>query len=631
MKVKVKQIPKANNGLQVEDNKFKMLSPLTTELGGEKHSNGGTELTFNGTTVEAEAGEPLSIDSEGNAVIYGNMFFPSTKKKFKTIAKDLAKEENDYFKQLDRGMGLINDKDPYDSYQSLGFNAGNVLADAAIQKRNVVNATKEMLGTVQNMILETADKEGKDPNDIVSSMKNGGQIKKYQEGGDIPNLEAFKNAIARQESSNNYTATPRDPKTGKLLTSAFGKYQFIESTRRNYYDKYFKEEFPSFQAFNAEFKSNPELQEKVMDVHTKELYNKFDGNLAYMALAHRLGEGAAKSIRDKGYYTIKGRRIDLDTPIGSSMSPTDKETPGQYLNKVGIDPSQYVDDSNYTTSSRREEPLKMLPLSNQIPTQREVPQPQQVNMSSVEQPVAVKTPGQGFRSKLGVADVLGELAAIADRPDYVPGQSYEPQPFLPYQVSFQDRLNQNNQTFAGLSRQLNKNPEALAILAAQKYQADTQTLAEQFRTNQGISNQVANQNTELFNSAQLQNLQLRDLQQQRQEQAKATTEDRRQQALTSLSNKVAQNRAVNNQYALMENFSGFRPDQNMQMQYQGPNAFFNTYGNESPQPLNRYATTQTVRDGQGNMKFTRVTDPSEIQKQKQDWELFQRFSVLSDQ
>lgn len=81
MKVRIKSIPKANNGLSIEGNQFTPLSEETIMLGGKSHKDGGTDISFLGKTVEAEKGEPVSIDARGNAIVWGNLDVPFTNKK----------------------------------------------------------------------------------------------------------------------------------------------------------------------------------------------------------------------------------------------------------------------------------------------------------------------------------------------------------------------------------------------------------------------------------------------------------------------------------------------------------------------------------------------------------------------
>lgn len=634
-KVRIKSVPKANSGLIIEDNQYNLLSPNFMELGGKKHSQGGTDLQYGGNIVEAEKGETLTKNRDNDIVVLGNLEYPGTNKKFKTIGKELGKAEAKALKQQDRGFELIEDSNPFNPYSSLSFNAGLALKDAAQQKQASILQKKEELADTQQFMLDLVDATGKKPEKISSIFKNGGKLKpKYKDGGTVEeqSLIALRKALAKQESSGSYTAQPKDPKTGKLVSSAYGKYQFIKPTRKSYYDKYFKDKYKSFDAFELAFKGSPQLQEEVMDVHLRDLSNKFGGDPVYIALAHRLGESAASQIKEKGYYESNGRRIDLNTPIGSSKTPTDRETPGQYLNKLGLNPSgegtsPFAPSVNYAGQVSVSSPELQIPYFG--PDINEVPNtylpeenrtssifdfdPRETGVLSKDETVPVantssyypinkKITSAADMNKLRLTDFLGELAAIGDRPDYVQGQTFEPQLFQPFQMSFQDRLNQNASTFRAVSQQLPNNPAALSVLAAQKYNADNQALAEEFRVNQQMANEVTNKNTGLLNEATVQNLQLRDQQYMRQEQAKANTNMRRQQAIASLSDKFNQNRQQNMTIRMYENMFGYRPNEQGVMEYQGPPAAIGAIGDTSQmyQPTSK----KVKKDSNGEVMYT---------------------------
>src|SRR6266496_455016 len=122
-KIRIKKLPEAANGLQIEGNQYKNLSPDTVEIGGQLHENGGTDLHYNGNNVEAEKGETLSIMNDGSAIIYGNMINPITGNKFKKDSKTLADKENKLSKIISKSGDLLKDNDPHDKWESLSFNS----------------------------------------------------------------------------------------------------------------------------------------------------------------------------------------------------------------------------------------------------------------------------------------------------------------------------------------------------------------------------------------------------------------------------------------------------------------------------------------------------------------------------
>lgn len=629
MRCKIKGIPKANNGIQVEGNDYEMLSPNMLLLQGDSHSNGGQQITYNNTTVEAEGGEPISIDNQGNAIVYGNLTYPGTKRTFKSIAKKIGKEEGKATKVQDKATKLIIDNDPYNQYSSLSFNSGSVLQDAAQQKLQALDAQKNELADMQQFILDISEATGKKPEKVADTFTKGGKLKSYEKGGTMAingaELQALKKKMGNVEATNSYTAQPKN-EDGTYASSAYGKYQFLKGTRKDYYNKYFKDQYPTFNDFDLAFKGSPQVQEQVMDKHLEVLSKKYGGDPQYIILAHRLGEGAADSIWEKGYYTQKldggkTRKVTMDTPIGTGNSAFDKETPNMYLEKYNLLPSTKENDKTkgkYIEEDNISNPILPQPIIDYDvnPQDWGLAQEPSVNtrsgvMDNIEQsyqdnttvgkpynsinnnqPSRKPTTSAADLNKLSIADFASEIPALFDKADYVQGFQYEPQLYQPYQVSFQDRINQNNSTFRQVAQQVPNNPAALSVLSGQKYNADNQVLAEQFRTNQQIANEVTNQNTGLLNQAMMTNLQLQDQQYTRQEQARAITDSRRDQALASISGKIGQNRRDNTDIRLYENLSDYRPDENMQMQYQGGPA---TFGPTQVDQFNQFQQFQEMQ------------------------------------
>src|SRR5690606_9450556 len=195
------------------------------------------------------------------------------------------------------------------------------------------------------------------------------------------------------------------------------------------------------------------------------------------------------------------------------------------------------------------------------------PQPIEPTQSIAGTPVRQnRIPSAADQNKIRFTDILPEIMGVLDRPSYVQGQEYRPQYAQPYQVSFQDRVNQGTAEFNRVQNAMQNDPLALATVAAQQRRASDSVQAEELRTNQAIEAAVLNQNLQLFNQATLQNLQLADQQYIRQETAKANTEAAQRAALKSISDKFKQNRLENTAIRLMENFTKFRPDEYMNLQ-----------------------------------------------------------------
>lgn len=157
--------------------------------------------------------------------------------------------------------------------------------------------------------------------------------------------------------------------------------------------------------------------------------------------------------------------------------------------------------------------------------------------------------------RLDPSQLAGEMQALAtNQLEPVQAQRYTPELETPYSISLQDQLNQNQATFNALLRQ-GADPNAAA---AQKYQADQQVLANQFRAIQESKMGAFNRNRQVLNDAKLKNLGILDQQYTRQAQAKSNTKAIAQAALSSIASKIAQNKLENRTLGVYENLYNYR-------------------------------------------------------------------------
>ncbi len=224
-------------------------------------------------------------------------------------------------------------------------------------------------------------------------------------------------------------------------------------------------------------------------------------------------------------------------------------------------PHDKIDKIPYTTDNLTPEAS---PVPSSIPIDKPGPTP------------ARKQTSMASSNKLGLSDYAPALGYLFDHPQQVVGQQYNPNLMSPYQVSFQDRMNNNQSTFNSIQKQLTNSGQAGALgsLAAQKYDADNQVAGEEFRANQGIANTTQNANYQIMNDAAKTNLSLADQQMVRQSQAKSNTDAHRAQALSYISDMVAQNRHDNAMIRLIEQKDGGYRQNPLtgKVEWQGPDA-----------------------------------------------------------
>lgn len=597
LKVKVK----AANGLQLlGEGDIKPLSNNMFDGGssvftGPSHADGGIPIKYGDQLAEVEGSEPFFRSADGSLQIFGKMKVPNSGgKTFKAVAKDIAGEEDKASKLLDKSVQLINTKDPFNKYEKYSFNSGVVMAKYAQSRQADLANKKEQLASLQNLML--SDKEN------TNRAKNGKTLK-YANGGDL-NDPPTKSLAQRHNN-------PGNIKYAKWLEK-YGATKGEAAKDGGHFAV-----FPSLQAG----------QQAIMDLLDKPMYKN---KTVKEAIKTWTGGGTYQNIpleiknQVVGKLDAFGKRRLLDTitmgedskrynwegvtstPTGYNLPPVEVSAP-RIKQPVSV-PDVFGNPNDATPPEIT--PFINTPAISSTPNTTSSITP----LGDIGIPNKRRLPSLADQNRLSFGQIAPELLTLAtERRQFVPGQRYTPDLYTPYQVSFQDQLNQNQATFNDLVRRSGNNPTSLGALAAQKYNADSQVLANEFRTNQDISNQITNQNTSLLNQAQLTNLELQDRQMVRQTQADANTRANIRNAVSSISGKILQNRAENNTIRLYENMFNYRPDQDLQLEYVGPDPVF-TGGTSAP--INNQ-TSRAVYDKNGNLVRTTVTTPSQL-KTSQD-------------
>lgn len=157
--------------------------------------------------------------------------------------------------------------------------------------------------------------------------------------------------------------------------------------------------------------------------------------------------------------------------------------------------------------------------------------------------------------------LMGEMFALsANQLEPVPTQSVQYQLATPYDISYQDQLNEITAQARDAMRMAQGDPSALAAISAQANRAKSQVLGEQFRQNQAQRMGTYNQNLQTLKEQQLQNLGLYDKQYERQATARSKTKATAQEALSSISDKIQRNKLENRTLGVYENLYNYRFD-----------------------------------------------------------------------
>lgn len=267
----------------------------TIEFNGQSHDDGGIGMQYNGNPIEVEGGEYASRDNEGNLNIYGNMFIPGTRTKFKKGAKAIAKKEKRYDFLKTKGSDLVNNSDPANRFDQLRFNSGKVMMDGGQMGMQDLASKKENLAKLQRSMLELAADNGLDPFEMSK-----GKMKKAKGGASIPFM-----------ANGGQDPVPK-PKAKTERIKAYDKFVDDElkkdSSQLNRYDlKQYKI-----------YKQDP----------IKYWKNIFDLKVSYGAKPEELYEEVAM-LDDLGYH-MNAEKLPLNKPkdtISARKSPPDRKTP----------------------------------------------------------------------------------------------------------------------------------------------------------------------------------------------------------------------------------------------------------------------------------------------------------------
>lgn len=648
--------------------KVKPLASNAIEFVGPSHEDGGIPISYNGQKVEVEGGEPAFKSLDGSLNIMGNMYVPGTKKKFKTATKELADLESNIDKQMVSGIDMIESNSPKNRFELLSFNTGRAKEIGARMKKALLEETKQSLADTQNQMLAYSEKYDLDPEEFSK-----GNLKKARHG------------VKMQGKTFDNFGTAEDGKTVDPVPGVYKEIIKLAARRAGIDENVFSKLVSVESGFNPKAQSNAGAkgivqfmpatakeygitEEKLLsddqldmqDVadagakHFSKLLKANNDDYRLALAAYNGGQGAVNFVKKQlGKSNITGEDWVKFMEERNVSNPTQKKSAWQtqtldYVKKIGghgnndnfhnniakeyrenyYSPNKNDKNSPSKSTKKREiTPFTKTYLQDLTPSPKINSQIPKSSVPGVEPPDVpdfnvTERDRPSNQEGLLMSQVLPELYAFAtNKVQPVFQQTFQPELLSPYQVSFQDRLNENQATFSALQKVGANNPAALSSLAAQKYSADNSVLAEEFRTNQSIFNQITNQNTSILNDAKLKNLGLADQQYVRQEQARANTRNQNQVILNSLSSKSLQNRLENRRLGLYENLYNYRfdPVTGQAMNY-NPEASSNFYGGNNQTNDNVETEVSTKFDQFNQMKGrtekVKRKAPIEIRKRK---------------
>lgn len=291
---------------------------------------------------------------------------------------------------------------------------------------------------------------------------------------------------------------------------------------------------------------------------------------AFQKEMHKLAPDVAKEVLSKYDITKKGKdkglkKTDLESNVDEYFGPRTKEYMTAFENKyvkkaptlndtftgnLNIAPEDIMTGSSEVTvtSTKKAKPETEDKKKGKFPL-----------MDLFNQALPYLRPTDAGR--LDPMETVGEMYAMSQNQlEPVQAQLFQPELNVPYDVSLQDILNENQADFRSQQRMVGYNPAVQGMLNAQKYAANQKVLGEQFRMNQAQKQQVYDQNRATLNQTRAQNLGILDQQYTRQAGAKSATKATTQAALNSIAAKYAQNKLANRTLQTYENLYNFRFD-----------------------------------------------------------------------
>ncbi len=512
----------------------------TVMFRGPSHEDGGIPITYGNSPVEVEGGEPATKIGN-NLVVFGNLKIPNQflseigdpdakGKKFKSYISDLSEIENKQNKLVDKSTNSLDNLEIHTPFDKLKLSSLQANIMGANMKLKDIAEKKQNAAHVQAAINDTAEEMNLSADHLAQ-----GKIKKANRGMSIP--------IAQDGSSVNYNKDI--PYGANISREDYNYFQNLYNQAKQ------QRRGPIVQKFQKEFSAKyPDIAKQVLSgFPTTNLGKSYNPDLPNTDLRGN-------------YDSIFGPRtekyISDSNPYGSAISPLSTPYPQHPgFSHIGtINPSSSsiipnTDVANIPSNSNR---FPWETIFNQA-----LPYLRNSNKQNLD-------PNQ----------LTGEMYALSQNQlEPVQAQTYHPELSSPYDVSYQDQLNANQGDFNSLKRILKNSPEALSQLSAQKYDANSKVLGEQFRANQAEQNRVYEGNRNTLNDAQLKNLGIYDTQYTRQSQAKSNTKAITQEALNSISSKIAQNKLENKTLQTYENLYNYRFDNQGRAVNENPLAQFN--------------------------------------------------------
>jgi len=428
----------------------------------------------------------------------------------------------------------------------------NYIADVAHQENKLNKLIEKSTKKLNNLKSFT-------PTDLLEM--NSFKANLYGANKDLERYSQIKRNAAGVQTALHDTANEHGV---DVVALAKGKIK-IDKQAQKEMAKYGKEIFKAQDGTNL-----PALKQEDYE-YLKKLYDeaktqkKGDKVLKFQQEFHRLAPEFAKKVIGREPLTTKGKKEKLTTADLASnedeifgqrteqyMSQLDKAP--RFKGKVTAPTAVDYPETTSPTTTLAVQPLKQDPW-----------------MTALNQLAPYLRPSDTDYN----VDLYPEMmAAGMNQVEPVFAQGYQPQLLTPYDISYQDQLNEITAQARAAERMAGQNPAAAASILATASGEKNKVLGEQFRQNQAQRMGVYNQNIATLNDAQLKNLGIYADQAAKQSQARSNTKAQAMEIEKSMSDKIAKNKSENNALQIYENLYNYRFGKSGRAQNYNPLAQF---------------------------------------------------------
>lgn len=614
--------------------------------------NTGIGVTYGDNPVEVERNEPAvklkdGTSGESSLVVYGNLKIPNMfldqigdpkakGMKFKHYIRDLSKEENKQNKKLENVAKTLSETDIRTPFGRIAASSGQAIELGVKMTLKDIAEKKMNAAAVQNAINDTADELGLIADDLAKGKIKVDKKKAKedaaerrnpqtaQEGGifdmlnpiniagrglinlfsppppydptrtlseiEKRNQQAGVSQTSPTQAPSSVAATDLQAQLQANLDRALGS-QTPDATQASSSATPPRKKGVSVQEpKKSDFKTNDEYLEALYDVAKKQkrgrVVEKFqeEYHKAYPDFAKQViseYEPTAKAVQEG--LTNEDLEGNVDGIFGKRTIRY-KQLMDQSRKKAADIPASGVQVQNVTPVDK-----KTVTKRYTTPVEEKPKKFTWADAASQLMPYLMPTDIE----ELDPRQLYGEMFALAsNQQDAVQAQQYAPLLEQPFDISYQDRLNEITAQTRALERLVPNNPSALASLHGEARMAKDKVLAEQFRDNMVMKAGVYNRNRQTLNDAFLKNIEIFDRQYVRQAQAKANTKAVAQAALNSMSEKIARNKLENRELQVYENMYNYRYDPNFRARN------FNIFNPNIP---NVGKALVPIYDGNGNI------------------------------